>query len=84
MKLKLIENFGFDYNGKHYMIKVFQAGLGYIIRPYFSNREASFFSYSVKVNNMEKWQHLYGNKSPVARLLEIVEQDIRDGYGLKT
>ena len=83
MSENAIETFGFDHNEKHYVIKVFQVGFEYIVKPYRNNMEASYYSYSAKVGNVKDWEYLYGNKPPYVRLVELAELDIKEGYGLR-
>jgi hypothetical protein len=83
MTENVIETSGFDHNGKHYVIKVFQAGFEYIVKPYRNNMEASYYTYSARVDNMGDWENLYGNNPPYVRLVEIAERDIKEGYGLR-
>ena len=78
-----IASFGFDHNGKHYEIKVFQIGNKYIVVPYLNGGVASHYSYSVKVDNIDDWKFNYGDMPPYVRLVEIVKLDIKEGYGLK-
>ena len=76
---------GFDHNGKHYVIKVIQVGNKYIVKPYLNGMEASYYSYSVEVDNIyiDTWKNFYGNKPPYVRLIEIAELDIQEGYGVR-
>ena len=83
MTENVIETSGFDHNGKHYVIKVFQIGNKYIVEPYLNDRAASHYSYSVEVDNMDNWEFHHGNKPPYVRLVEIAELDIKEGNGLK-
>jgi hypothetical protein len=83
MSKKEIAAFGFDHNGKHYMIKVFQVGNKYIVKPYLNDMEASHYSYSVKVDDMAAWKSLYDSKLPYVRLVEIAELDLKEGNGLR-
>jgi hypothetical protein len=83
MPEKEIESFGFDHNGKHYVIKVFQVRNKYIVIPYLNDTEASHYSYSVEVDNMDDWKFYYGSKPPCVRLVEIAELDLKEGFGLR-
>jgi hypothetical protein len=83
MSEKEIESFGFDHNGKHYVIKVFQVGNKYIVKPYLNDMEASHYSYSVEVDDMAAWENLYGSKPPYVRLVETTELDIKEGFGVR-
>jgi hypothetical protein len=78
-----LTSYGFDHEGKTYVIKVFQVGRKYIVKPYFNNKAANCYSYSVEVENMDDWKNLYGDKPPYLRLLEIVKLDIKAGFGTK-
>jgi hypothetical protein len=83
MSEKKIVAFGFDHNGKHYVIKVFQIENKYIVKPYLNDMEASHYSYSVEVDDMAAWENLYGGKLPYVRLVEIAELDLKEGNGLR-
>jgi len=77
------EALGFDHNGKHYVIKVFQVGNKYTVEPFLNDMPASYYSYSVEVDDIDTWKNLYGSKPPYVRLVEIVELDIKEGHGLR-
>ena len=83
MKKKLIETFGFDHNSKHYVIKVFQVGFRYIVKSYFNNKEANSYTYFVRVDEMEDWKYLYGNKPHYIQMVKIAMDDIKNGFGIK-
>jgi len=83
MKEKEIATFGFDHNDKHYVIKVFQVGFEYIVKPYLNNKEASHFSYFARENNILDWKNFYGSKPPYIRQVEIAKLDIMEGNGLR-
>jgi hypothetical protein len=83
MSEKEIASFGFDHNRKHYMIKVFQIGNKYIVKPYLNDMEASHYSYSIEVDDIAAWENLYRGKPPYVRLVEIAELDLKEGNGLR-
>jgi len=83
MEKTVIETFGFDHNGKHYVIKVFQVVNKYIVKPYLNDMEASYYSYFVEVDDITAWKNHYGSKPPYVRLMEIAELDIKEGFGLR-
>ena len=85
MKKKIIETFGFDHNGKHYVIKVFQVGFKYIVKSYFNNKEANSYFYSARMDEIEMgdWKYKHGNKPPFIRMVEIAVDDIMNGFGIR-
>jgi hypothetical protein len=85
MAEKEIVTIGFDHNCKHYVIKVIQICNKYNVKPYLNDMETSYYSYSIEVDSIsiDTWKNLYGNKPPYVRLIETVELDIKEGYGLR-
>jgi hypothetical protein len=82
MEENKVMSHSFDHGGKTYVIKIFQVGLKYVAKPFCNNKAASCYSYSVEVENMDDWQNLYGDKPSYLRLMEIVELDIKAGFGV--
>jgi len=80
---KELVSYGFDHEGRNYVIKIFQVGRKFVVKPYLNNMAANCITYSVEVKNMDDWQYHYGDKPPYARLLEMVEDDIKAGFGIK-
>jgi hypothetical protein len=77
-----VTSYCLDHEGKTYVIKVFQVGHKYVAKPYCNNKAASCYPYLIEVENMDVWKNLYGDKPPYLRLIEIVELDIKAGFGI--
>lgn len=83
MEMKEIDSQPFEDKGKNYEIKVFQTGNTFTVKAYLGNKEANCYSYSIDVTNSTKdewnWDH---EKEPCKRLIDIVEDDIKNGFGI--
>jgi Fe-S cluster assembly iron-binding protein IscA len=83
MESKDVVSRGFVHEGKTYVVKVTQVGFQYDVKTYQGDTVVISYKYPDILVNENDWKSLYGDKLPYERLIEIAEQDIRNGNILK-
>jgi hypothetical protein len=84
MGVTVVQTELFSFGGKNYEIKVIRDSHGYTVQAFLDGHPAKMSAISVGFPDTteQNWNWWY-NKNPPMRLIEMIEDDITNGYGAK-
>jgi hypothetical protein len=80
----IVEIVPFSHSGMNFEIKVFRTIHGFVAKAFLNGNPANCFSHSIDFSDVASsgWEWNYGEE-PAQRLIDIVKEDIINGWGIK-